>query len=95
MSSTLQRLQAVSDEKDAADLLVFQRDEENCTITAENMVYFLCGQDFKLINFLQNLKQELQDAGKAWTDLEGAKKKDEEKIKVDYLIGIIIDGNPV
>ena len=87
MISTLQQLQTVSDEKDAADLLVFQRDEENCTITAENTVYFLLyGQDFKLTNFLQNLKQELQDAGKAWTELESAKKKDEEKIKVDCLI---------
>ena len=87
MISTLQQLQIVSDEKDAADLLVFQRDEENSTIIAENTVYFLlCGQDFKLINFLQNLKQELQDAGKAWTELESAKKKDEQEIKVHLII---------
>ena len=87
MSSTLQQLQIVSDEKDEADFLGFQRDEENCTITAENMVYFLLfGQDFKLTNFLQKLKQELQDAGKAWTDLESAKKKDELEIKVHLII---------
>ena len=57
------------------------------TITAENMVYFLLfGQDFKLTNFLQKLKQELRDAGKAWTDLESAKKKDELEIKVHLII---------
>ena len=55
------------------------------------MVYFfLYGQDFKLTYFLQKLKQELQDAGKAWTDLESAKKKDELEIKVHLIIWIII-----
>ena len=68
-------------------MLAFQRDEENCTVTAENMVCFLLyGQDFKLINFLQKLKQELQGAGKAWTNLESAKKKVEQEIKVHLTI---------
>ena len=49
-------------------------------------LFFLYRKDFKLTNFLQKLKQELQDAGKAWTDLENAKKKDEQEIKVHLII---------